>query len=256
MQIAIEDVNVFIARDGSVIGEYPHTEITAMVRAGQLLPDDHYWHEGMEDWILLPEFVDHDAWEPEAAPPPEPPPPNRPLILGSLAASIILATLVGFLFIKPYLSRERLTTTSRPPRDAAEVLRARDRATADLGRRIERLPSTPTPPLNIFYYDVNLNIKTTFLPRSPWSATIHGAENLVDPATGKTLSRTDFVLTTDYEDGEWIYKRYLATVSNLSEGTSINVMEDGSGPTPPSIVGMLALKRREPTRISKVPGFK
>lgn len=61
--ISTHGVTIFIARDGDMFGEYPHTQLEALARAGHLQPDDDYWHEGMEEWALLRDFLRPQAWE-------------------------------------------------------------------------------------------------------------------------------------------------------------------------------------------------
>jgi hypothetical protein len=46
-------VNVRIARDGVEIGECDWKDREQLVNEEQVLPTDHYWYEGMEDWRLL-----------------------------------------------------------------------------------------------------------------------------------------------------------------------------------------------------------
>ncbi|HMJ05196.1 MAG TPA: DUF4339 domain-containing protein [Chthoniobacterales bacterium] len=236
-------MNVFIARDGTVIGEYPRAELSERARAGELEMEDHYWHEGMDDWLLLPELLGPDAWK---APLPPPPPANPMLILGGIGAALLAIGLIAFLFIKPDRSVERSAPMSAgavsSPLGATAAHELRDKAAADLRQKIERLPARATPPLNTFYYDVRVNMNKTLSLEIPWSATIRGGENLVDPKTDETVRRTAFTLEADYKNGVWVYKRYRATASNMTEATTTDIEDDENSPTPPSIVGMLGLK--------------
>ncbi len=79
--------------------------------------------------------------------------------------------------------------------------------------------------------------------KTPWMAVIRGDENVIDPATEKTIRRTQFTLTADYHAGAWTYRRYQAFVSDLATFATTEIEDDEDAPTPPSIVGMLGLKR-------------
>jgi hypothetical protein len=52
------DVTVYIARDGAEIGECRRGDVAELVREGELLPSDHYWYEGMENWLRLEELLE------------------------------------------------------------------------------------------------------------------------------------------------------------------------------------------------------
>ena len=251
-QIAIEAVNVFIARDGAIIGEYPREQLEEMAQAGELQQDDHYWQEGMVDWLPLPQLLAPDAWEPG---PPPPPPPNYRAIFGGIAAALIVVAILGFFFIKPDWGDPIAATNRSTEPDAATALQLRDKAAADLRGRIERLPAQAVPPLNAFYYDVSVNMKKTFSRRTPWIATIHGFENIVEPGSQRTILRTNFVLSADFQDGAWVFKHYRASITKMREGITANIEQAGNDPTPPSIVVMLGLKSLDsPDPISlKIP---
>lgn len=218
-----------------------------MAQAGTLEREDHYWREGMEDWLPLPDLLGVEAWEP----PVPPQPPLSPFaILGGFAAAVAVLAVVAFLFIRPESPPENhppmRANTPGPDRPGAGLAanELRDKAAADLRQKIERLPAQATPPLNTFYYDVRVNMNKTLSAEAPWSATMVGGENVVDPATQSTIRRTSFTLKTDYENGVWVYKQYRATVSNLDRGTTLEIEDDESSAAPPSIVGMLGLKTR------------
>ena len=74
-------------------------------------------------------------------------------------------------------------------------------------------------------------------------AVIRGSENVIDPAANQTIRRTQFTITADYHVGEWTYRRYQAVVSDLVTLATSQIEDDEDTPTPPSIVGMLGLKR-------------
>jgi hypothetical protein len=71
-------VNVFIARDGVEIAEIPRDWIPDLVRSGEVLLTDHYWHEGMATWgvvgddLAVPLPIARAAAEPQAEPAGEP----------------------------------------------------------------------------------------------------------------------------------------------------------------------------------------
>src|SRR5438552_12118175 len=41
----------YYARDGQQRGPFPETHVRQLAAAGQLLPHDLIWHEGLADWI-------------------------------------------------------------------------------------------------------------------------------------------------------------------------------------------------------------
>ena len=250
-------MNVFIARDGAILGEYPREQIDQMARAGELNGDDHYWQEDMDDWQPLPALLGPGPWEPATAVTtalPAPKPWDKRVILGGLAGLVITAVALSLFFSRTgnQDSGEGSSTASHA-KAAETALAIRDKAAADLRKRIERLPVSAKPPLNTFYYDVRVNMRKTFDQRTPWSATIHGWANVIDPATDQTVSRTDFTLTTDYEDNEWVFKHYRAQLTSMATHTSSEVEERGDSATPPSLAAMLGLKRMEVPSPGQIP---
>lgn len=273
-------VTAYIARDGVEIGDFPRAEIRALVRRGELLPSDFYWHEGMENWLPLEEVLARGladlpeapaetvrAQSREIEPADEPHSEERTsaptqrltfptftrkqLGLGAaLCAGVLVCALVALSMRSARRRAHNEATTLfrqsvvAPARSATDELALRDQAAADLKHRIERLPARAEPPLSIFYYDVSVNMKKSLSTRTPWTAEIHGRENVVDPATNQTLRRTEFALTSDYRDGEWTFKHYRALTTDLSDNGEKEEEHDENTPTPPSIVGMLGLKRK------------
>ena len=53
-------LQVKISRDGKEIGTYEAKEAVRLLALGQLLPTDHYWHEGMVNWELLTRLKDSE----------------------------------------------------------------------------------------------------------------------------------------------------------------------------------------------------
>ena len=248
-------MEVFIARDGEVIAECQHQELEAHALAGEVLPTDHYWHDGMSEWGLLEDFLDPNAW---AADESQPPPTatkfsalalaKRLLVPGAICLAFVLAGGLLIYFTNSNspdaekTAARALAAAAPTPRGAEADLQLRDKAAAELRQKIETLPARAAPPLNTFYYDVSVHMKKTFSHRTPWTATIKGGENVVDPGTESTLRRTEFILTADYENGTWLYKGYRASTTNLADFTTLEVQETEDTPTPPSIVGLLGLE--------------
>ena len=46
----------YVARAGAEIGEYESAEFEEKIRAGEILPTDHFWAEGMAGWLLISQF--------------------------------------------------------------------------------------------------------------------------------------------------------------------------------------------------------
>ena len=44
---------VCIARDGQEIGQHPEEGIPQLIANGEVLLNDHYWHEGMQEWAAV-----------------------------------------------------------------------------------------------------------------------------------------------------------------------------------------------------------
>jgi hypothetical protein len=239
---AVNGTNVFIARDGAVIGEYPRDRLEEMARAHELEREDSYWRDGMEDWLPLSDLLAPEDWEP---PPPPPPPPNYVALIGTGAVALLILGSVGFFLMKPDRSGQvsKPMSAPLPIEDAATGIQIRDKAAADLRQRIDRLPEHADPPFNTFYYDFQVSMSKVLSSRASWRATIHGWESIMDSQGKDTILRTDLTLTTDYEDGEWVFKYYRASVSDLAEGTTREIEEDQNSAVPPSIVGVLGLKR-------------
>jgi len=72
---------IAFARKGHEIGQHPEEDVPSLLASGEILPSDHYWHEGMTEWRQV-----YERWSepeaPEATPPKEPAPPkaSAPLI--------------------------------------------------------------------------------------------------------------------------------------------------------------------------------
>lgn len=46
-------MTIHVARDGQEIGEYTSQVFNSLMDSGRLLPTDHFWVEGMDDWKPL-----------------------------------------------------------------------------------------------------------------------------------------------------------------------------------------------------------
>jgi len=76
---------ITVARNGEEIGKYTQVEIGHLAGASFLLPDDHFWMDGMTDWRPLAELIPSDALVVRHSAPPAPirptlaePPPLPP----------------------------------------------------------------------------------------------------------------------------------------------------------------------------------
>ena len=67
---------ITVARNGEEIGSYTQVEIEHLAGSRFLLPDDHYWMDGMADWLPLSELVPPSAL---VVRPSAPPAPIRPV---------------------------------------------------------------------------------------------------------------------------------------------------------------------------------
>ena len=52
-----------ISRDGQEIGTFTEEEVLAGVEDGSILPSDHLWTSGMEDWVLVETLIEEDEEE-------------------------------------------------------------------------------------------------------------------------------------------------------------------------------------------------
>ena len=278
-------MNVFIARGTLDVGRFPQEQLPALARQGVIRRTDTYWHKGMDGWEPISDLLGPAVWEPgndtavldpigarveqsnasssagsapdSAEGSSETPPPRgmaRALVaIISLAAVIGLAAL-GYLLIMPDNDSmepvpAQLSPRSSPP-PAQDTLAIREKALADLRQRLERLPEQPSPPLNTYYYDFTTEMNETFDARTPWKAVIRGRENVLMPDSSETLSRTEFVLTADYTDGEWVYKTYSGATLNTQDQTTTELQHDEMRLAPPVVVGILGLKTRDYSRSS------
>jgi hypothetical protein len=161
---------------------------------------------------------------------------------------VILAAVVASLFyVRASLARASQTKvataeTVELQMDPARNKRLRDQAAAELRAKIEKLPDKPSAASNVFYYGFWVTMKDSSSSETPWLVTIHGGEDVVDPATRATLWRSDFTLETDYRQREWTFKHYRATTTNMKDGTTTQVDTEPASGTPPMVVNNIGLK--------------
>jgi hypothetical protein len=60
--------------DGESLGEFNESEFRRMIFSGELKPDDHYWHEGLEGWKPISAYRVAAKTVRLTAPPPSGPP--------------------------------------------------------------------------------------------------------------------------------------------------------------------------------------
>ena len=159
-------MQIYIAREGVEIGEWPREQVNELARAGELQPSDHYWHEGMVDWLTLGELLGPEDWKPL---PPVPFYRHRLAVPVAIGGGLVLAAIIAISLINSG-SRESGKTSLGSPSDvppAGSALGLRDKAAADLRQRIEQLPARAAPPVNAFYYDVTVNMRKSFATALP-----------------------------------------------------------------------------------------
>lgn len=238
-------MDVWIARDGVEIGAYAQADLPNLARMGHLQPTDHYWYDGLEDWGLLGELLGEDAWRPPA----EIAPPISPRhYLRLIAAACAVIALFGIVVrlsqppaTAPPIALPPQAVTGGPPiRDLSRTdPKFRERAIAALDELVGKLPRAATLPTNLFYYSMNVAV-----PEAPGAltATISGAEDMVDPITQKTAWHTPFVLTLDYRDGQWMYRDYRASTTDMRDGTVAEIDGSRTAAIQPTIVSILGIK--------------
>lgn len=74
-------MTIVVARDGQELGDFDKAAFEAKIAAGEILPTDHYWAEGMAEWEQVSEYappasvmartvkMQADEFVPEPAPP-------------------------------------------------------------------------------------------------------------------------------------------------------------------------------------------
>ena len=49
-------MNIHVARNGEIIGEFPEDIFRDKVFRGEVRSDDHYWRPGMDDWETVASY--------------------------------------------------------------------------------------------------------------------------------------------------------------------------------------------------------
>jgi hypothetical protein len=270
-------VNVFIARGSVDIGRFPQEQLPELARQGVIKRTDTYWHKGMDGWEPISDLLRPAVWEPGSETPVLGPiaeraeqsrepatggssadqtqqsretPPPRALGWGKVAifclGALVALAALGYMLIKPDAEPIEPGATRLMGGPASAVSPAttanREKAAADLQQRIARLPQQPSAPLNTYYYDISTELEETFATQSSWRAVIRGRENVLKPESEETRSQTEFTVTAEYVDGEWVYKSYRATTLNTEDQTTNTVQHDAMRIAPPVLVGILGLK--------------
>jgi hypothetical protein len=59
--VKMKCVTFTIARNGAILREYDKEAFEAAISAGEILPSDDYWTEGMADWEFVRNYGAHPA---------------------------------------------------------------------------------------------------------------------------------------------------------------------------------------------------
>lgn len=262
-----------MARDGVEIGECESDEFEQLVQAGEVLPTDHYWYEGMEDWGLVDDLIEIEPstpaaprWEDEeelskrpSADDPEVRPShpvdtsgegsqpapifrNRRTIAAAIGGgALVVAAFVLYLVVSLWTARPDTPLPTAPATTNLERtdrdLRAR--ATSELIAKLNKLPVAATPPSYTFYDSLSITIPD---PPAALTVTVRGTENAVNSETHEAISRTDFVVTADFREDRWFFKYYHASGNDLVHGTTTEIERDDQYPIPPAIVSLLGFQ--------------
>ncbi len=186
-----------------------------------------------------------DAWKPraEVAPPAS---PRRYARLFAAAGALVLFFAIVVRLSQPTATPPAIAMPEpsvgrgQPIRDLSRTdPKFREKAIAALNELVTKLPRAATPHANFFYYAMNVAI-----PESPGglTATITGAEDVVDPVTQKTAWHTPFVLTLEYRHGQWMYQDYRASTTDMSDGTVAEIDGSRTAAIQPTIVSILGIK--------------
>jgi hypothetical protein len=162
--------------------------------------------------------------------------PRGTLRIGAIATGVLLAlSLILWLSFRPTKEAPR----PAPPYDLAADVAGRNEATNDLIARMNRLPTRLVPPANTYYDRLGIQI-----PDAPSElvVAISGAENVVDPDTLKTVSRTEFQLAAAYLHRRWYLRHYVEDLHNFINNTTTHTEKGPDHPVPPAIASVLGIE--------------
>ena len=87
-----------------MVGTFNSEDIAVGIKAGSLVPSDHYWHEGMTDWLPVAQLLttQRDA---------------RFTRIRNIASSIIvIIALIGVIALRSTETEKRLRQKELPPK--------------------------------------------------------------------------------------------------------------------------------------------
>lgn len=80
----LPSMDIQIARNGEAFGTFPEAQLQALVDQGFVLATDHYWREGMTEWLTV-----GSVWAPSSNGNTSPPLENRALSVLSVVAIVL-----------------------------------------------------------------------------------------------------------------------------------------------------------------------
>lgn len=70
-------MTIYVYRDGEEIRSWPEEEFCALISSGEILPDDHFRHEGTTEWSLVSTYTPSNRQESEPRPKSDTPSANH-----------------------------------------------------------------------------------------------------------------------------------------------------------------------------------
>ncbi len=251
-------MNVWIARDGETIGEYPRESLDLLAQSSELQTTDHYWHEGMENWRQLDELLGESAWQPPAKVfLPSYPRRKLAFAIAIAGAGLTVACVLAYLLssrnwtVAQKAAAPSVATTHTPfPTKVVIDLIVRQRAISELNERIKDLPAAPGPSIRSYYTGVAVAASPE---SSPLTATVTGTEEVVDPSSLEFLWHIPFILTAEYVDGAWRYVGLRAYGTNVAENATYEFNSAGTSSAAPNLARMLGLLPRSNVTQARAP---
>ena len=247
-------MNVWIARDGEIIGEYPQEDIWKFARSGHLVREDYYWCEGMGDWKPLEDLLGRGIWEEALAPPaPEPvfvPGKRLYLIVAGALGLFVVAIALG-IFALQWSFRTSVddvrtpmqTPPVAPPAPTPFDSAARARAVEELNGRMKSLPAAFAPAAHSYYQGVSLAVSEA---PAPLTATITGTEETFDTSNQAPTFHIAFVLSAEYSDGAWWFGGLRAYATSAADNSVLEFRSPADTESIPDLARMLGLRPRRP----------